>query len=395
MSDRILIFSLAYYPKLVGGAEVAIKEITDRISSENTIFDMITLRFDSALPTEEKIGNVHIHRIGFSKEKPTAKELVRFPMYLLKVWYPIGAYIKARKLIKQYDYTIVWSMMSYMGFPALFIKSSFPKIKFILTLQEGDTIEHITKRLRIRLISFLYRAIFKKADIVQTISHYLALFARNMGYKGTIEVIPNGVDIKHFQNVNTEHVELLKKELGKKEEDIFLITTSRLVEKNAVSDIIIALQYLPVNIRLLVVGTGPLSDELKIKAQRLKLKERVMFLGHIPHEVVPYYLHASDIFIRPSLSEGMGNSFIEAMVTGVPVIATKVGGISDFLKDGETGLYCEVNNPRNIAQKIEKLIKDKESRDVIIKNAKQMVEEKYDWSLITESMKQKVFKIKK
>jgi glycosyltransferase involved in cell wall biosynthesis len=103
---------------------------------------------------------------------------------------------------------------------------------------------------------------------------------------------------------------------------------------------------------------------------------------------MPQYLHISNIFIRPSRSEGLGNSFLEAMAAGIPVIATPVGGIPDFLKDGETGLFCEVDNPRSIAQKVEKLLKDKESREYIVKNARKMVEEKYQWEAIAERMKE-------
>ena len=115
------------------------------------------------------------------------------------------------------------------------------------------------------------------------------------------------------------------------------------------------------------------------------------FAGFIAHEKLPTYLWASDIFVRPSLSEGMGNSFIEAMASGLPVIATPVGGIVDFLRDGETGLFCEVGNPKSIAQKIEKLIKDSESRQYIVENASGMVKDKYDWSLIAKRMKEEVF----
>jgi hypothetical protein len=77
---KILIFSLNYYPRFIGGAEVAIKEITDRISPEEIEFHMITLRFDSALPAVEKIGNVLVYRIGFTKRGATIAELKKFPM---------------------------------------------------------------------------------------------------------------------------------------------------------------------------------------------------------------------------------------------------------------------------------------------------------------------------
>jgi len=113
----------------------------------------------------------------------------------------------------------------------------------------------------------------------------------------------------------------------------------------------------------------------------------VRFLGFIPHAEMPKYLLISDIFIRPSRSEGLGNSFLEAMAAGIPVIATPVGGIPDFLKDGETGLFCEVGNPRSIAQKAEKFMKDRESRDYIVDRARQMVRSRYGWEKISGEMK--------
>jgi glycosyltransferase involved in cell wall biosynthesis len=103
---------------------------------------------------------------------------------------------------------------------------------------------------------------------------------------------------------------------------------------------------------------------------------------------MPPYLQISDIFVRPSLSEGLGNSFLEAMAAGLPVIATPVGGIPDFLKDGETGLFCEVDNPQSIAQKVEKLLKDRESRDYIVRHASEMIREKYQWSMIAKKMQE-------
>jgi glycosyltransferase involved in cell wall biosynthesis len=142
---------------------------------------------------------------------------------------------------------------------------------------------------------------------------------------------------------------------------------------------------------LLIAGIGELEKSLKLKVLEMGLETRVFFLGFIPQNELPVYLSASDIFVRPSLSEGMGNSFIEAMAFGIPIIGTAVGGIVDFLKDGETGLFCEVKNPKSIAQKAEKLIRDKESRDYIIENALKLVKEKYDWKIIAEEMKAKVF----
>lgn len=372
---KILIFSLAYYPKSVGGAEVAIKEITDRISKEEIEFDMVTFHFNKSDPKFERIGNVNVYRVGYFDKYSF------IPLCL----------IKALSLHKKNNYDAIWSMMaSYNSFSALFFKLIKSKVPFILTLQEGDPISHI-KRRALPLYP-LFKMIFTKTDFVQAISHFLADFAYNMGAKSPIEVIPNGVDFKLFSTKKSHtDLEILKRNLGKKIDDIFLITTSRLVLKNATGDTIEALLFLPENIKFIILGTGYQEGELKEKVKKLGLESRVRFLGFVPHEDMPQYLHISDIFIRPALSEGFGISYVESMASGIPVIATRVGGIVDFVEHGETGLFCEVKNPRSIAQKVEKLITDKELYDYIVNNAQSMVKNIYDWDRIASDMKNKVF----
>ncbi|MDO8569612.1 MAG: glycosyltransferase family 4 protein [bacterium] len=359
---RILIFSLAYHP-VEGGAEIAVKEITNRVFDIE--FDMITMRFDEAHLPKEKIGNCTVYRIN-----------------TLKNLYPFRAFFLAKKLHKDKPYDAIWAIMAnWAGFAALFFKYRFPNIKYILTLQEGDSLEYIKKK--VRHIYPLFKKIFTKADKIQAISNFLAKWAKQVGHKEEVEVIPNGVDVEKFVNKN-----VLSSALDKG--GITLITTSRLVEKNAVADIIDALKFLPEKVSLKILGTGTLEQILRSQVINLKLENRVEFLGFIPPQEIPMYLHASDIFVRPSLSEGMGNSFIEAMAAGLPVIGTPVGGIVDFLRDGETGLFCEVNNPKSIAEKVIEYVNNPELTSKIVKNARKMVEEKYDWDLVAKRMKEEI-----
>ncbi|MCR4279572.1 MAG: glycosyltransferase family 4 protein [Candidatus Zambryskibacteria bacterium] len=371
-NKRILIFSLAYYP-VEGGAEIAVKEITNRINDIE--FDMITMRFDDNHAEKEKVGNVNLYRIKANK-----------------ITFPIEAALFARKLHKEKHYDAIWSIMANRaGGAALFFKYTFPEVPFILTLQEGDPIEYM-KRRSLYWINPFFRKIFTNADIVQAISLYLSDYASIMGHKGKVEVIPNGVDYKNFQTEikDSEKMEL-RNRFGFSTTDTLLITTSRLVEKNAVGDIILALKSLPEHYKLLILGVGPQERDLKALAVDALLESRVKFLGHIPSEDVPKYLHASDIFIRPSIAEGFGNSFIEAMAAGLPVIATPVGGIVDFLRDGETGLFCEVKDPENIARQVTKLAGDPDLRQKLINNGRNLAREKYDWDLVAKEMKARVF----
>ncbi len=390
---KILIFSLAYYPKFVGGAEVAIKEITDRISPKQTEFHMVTLRFDSTLPKKEQVGNVLVHRIGFSKENPSASDLKSFPLKLNKMIFQFSAFWYALKLHRKNEYDAIWAMMAHSaGVPAGLFKTFKRNVTYILTLQEGDPIPYIKKKM-LPLYPLFKRA-FTLADVVQSISNYLGTWARNMGFDSSLEIIPNAVNTKHFsKEYSQEELNKLKKELHKKEGDVFLITTSRLVEKNAVDDVIKSLSSLSENIKFLILGEGPNKKELKQLAEKNNVSKRVKFLGNINHNEMPKYLNISDIFIRPSISEGMGNSFLEAMAARLPVIATQEGGIADFLFDPErnpdkkpTGRAVAPKNSDDIARTVRLYLENPLQTAEIVQNAREMVFKEYDWDKIAIDM---------
>jgi glycosyltransferase involved in cell wall biosynthesis len=180
--------------------------------------------------------------------------------------------------------------------------------------------------------------------------------------------------------------------------EVYVITTSRLVTKNAVDDMIRALPLLPENVSFVVLGTGPDEAALKKLATDLHVSERVKWLGQIGHADMPKYLKACDIFIRASRSEGMGNSFVEAMAAELPVVATQEGGIADFLFDEKrnpgvpiTGWAVDKDSPREIAAAIRDIMDRPEKVRAVVKTAKEMVIEKYDWNLIAKDMREKVF----
>lgn len=389
---RVLIFSLAYSP-LWGGAELAVKEITDRIEPERFSFEMITARFDRALPKKERIGNITVHRVGRGKPSPGAEEMVRFPLYLSKVFYPLRAFFKAVSLHRAQRFDALWSVMAYAGFPAVLFKLfRRPSMPFLLTLQEGDSVEVMTGRWRIKLVWPLFRAVFKRATVVQTISSYLAQFAYDQGARAPIEIVPNGVDVSAFTKEHSAAERAaLKEKLSMREGEKYLITTSRLVPKNAIDAVIQALPHLPYNVRFLVLGEGPLRASLEALARTEGVAERVRFLGHVEHSDLPLYLQVCDIFIRPSRSEGMGSSFIEAMAAGIPVIATPVGGIVDIIEDYRTGLFVNVDDPESITEKAAALLKEDTLREELVRNAKAMVVTKYDWKVLVGLMLSRVF----
>lgn len=383
---RILIFSTAYLP-MVGGAELAIKEITDRI--EDTEFDLICGRFKAALPSRERMGKVAVYRVG-----------IGVPL-IDKLLLPFAGAALALRLDQARPYTCFWAMMVTFGSGAAFIANLlhfWRPVPIVLTLQEGDS----ERWLRYRwggLIALSWWLALKRTSVLTVISAYLGNRARSYGYRGPVELVPNGVDAGRFSApVPPEALAAAKKKLGKKEGDVFLVTTSRLVHKNAVDDVLEALPLLPPNVHFIIFGAGPDGAKLKRLTHELGVEERARFLGEVGHAELPKYLKACDIFVRPSRSEGMGNSFIEAMAAGIPVIATQEGGIADFLFDAKrdpgkrsTGFAVDKDSPEQIAGTVKHVLANPEEVRATVENARKLALEKYDWGLIARSMKEKIF----
>lgn len=393
---RVLIFSLAYFPKHVGGAEVAIKEVTDRIPDIE--FHLVCNRFDSTLPKEEKIGTVFVHRIGIATKEPTMADLTKWPLNLNKFLFQFSAAWKALSLHRQYRFDATWAMMAHScGVPAALFKWFHPEVPFVLTLQEGDPIDHIEAKMR--PLWPLFSRAFTSADTVQAISTFLGTWARARGFKGRLEIIPNAVDTARFsQEFPSAAIDRVRDELGKKMGDVYLITTSRLVKKNAVDDVIRALPHLAPNVSFVVLGTGPDEAMLKNLAAALGVSGRVKFVGQRGHAELPKYLKACDIFVRASRSEGMGNSFVEAMAAGLPVIATQEGGLADFIFDRKrnadkpvTGWAVDKDSPAQIAAAVTDIMTHPEQARAVVNTAREMVREKYDWDIVARDMREKVF----
>ena len=391
---RILIFSLTYHP-FIGGAEVAIKEITDRCDTSEFQFDMITLRFDSNLPRLEKVGNITVHRIGWSVAGAKVSDRsLPWQCKIAKLLFPFSAFFKALWLYHERRFDMTWAMMANQaGFAALFFKWMYPHVGYFLELQDGRPLSYMIARQPIlRFLWPLYRLIYLKADKIKCISYFIAEQVRMIGYAGPVEVIPNGVDVAKFSAAIPEtRLTELKARFNKQVGDIFLFTASRLVLSRGVEDVIEALVHLPAHAKFLIAGSGEDREKLGHIARGLGVADRVIFAGHVSHAEIPAYLKISDIFVRPSIIEGFGNAFVEAFAAGIPTIGTPVGGIPDFLTDGVTGLFCEVREPKSIARAVERYFDDLVLRSRIVENAKNLVVDKYDWDLIAHHMREKIF----
>jgi len=384
---RILIFSLAYYPSFVSGAEAAIKEITDRIDPSDVEFHMLTLLFDPQALKEERIGNVQVHRVGFGGA------------YLSKILFVPLAALQARSLDRKLHFHAVWAMMTYMLFPAVLARLLGVRAPRILTLQDGDPYEKVFERWFIRPFAPILDYGFRTTAAIQVISNYLATWPARRGYRGVLEIINNGANPRDLQgSIPAEEIRKLQERLGKQSGEVWLVNTARLVHQKGNDDTIRALQFLPKTIKLLLVGAG--SDEAMLKrlAKELGLQDRVVFTGSVDRSQVTLYRKASDIFVGPSRSEGLGNAFLSAMASRLPVVTTQEGGLADFVFDAKrnpgqpaTAWVVDTDSPEQIAKAVSDIIAHPDAAQSIAMTARALVLEKYDWDAIAKQMRERVF----
>jgi glycosyltransferase involved in cell wall biosynthesis len=368
---RVLIFSLAYYPQ-VGGAEVALKALTDRIPDIE--WHMLTLQFGGS-PPEEKVGNVVVHRLGKNSS------------YLSKILFIPRAALAARALHTRLRFDAQWAMMTYMLLPIVCANLRAP---YVVSLQDGDPFLRVFARPHILPFLPLLRRGFRHATAITALSTYLARWAIRMGYRREVVIVPNGAAVTHFASATPFEIE-------KREGEFWLVTSSRLVVKNAIDDVIRAMVFLPPSVHFLILGVGPEEKKLRVLVERFALSSRVHFQGFVSHNELPGYLKACDAFIRPSRTEGFGASFPEAMAAGLPVVATQEGGIADFLFDEKrnpdkppTGFAVDRDSPEQIANAVKEIMTNPVKVERIHENAFRLVSEKYDWDTIAKQM-QSVF----
>ncbi len=367
---KIIIFSLVYLPEYVGGAEVAMDQITKQSALDEYDFHMITL--GSPFAPTQRVGNIQVHYTGLLGKN-------KFLFFISKCMFPFSSCLEYLRLNKTLKFSAIWSLMANQaGGGAIFSKMFTPKTKFLLTLQEGDSLEHVKSRAR-RAGPF-YKQMFVRADKVQTISHFLKDFAWHMLGKQDpkVEVIPNGVDIELFDRVvSPAEIAKVRAEFGYTNEDKVIVTTSRLTHKNGIDTLIDTVRLLPPKYKLLLIGAGPDEGALRSQVTRLGLDNRVVFAGKKPFENLYLYLKSAQVFVRLSRSEGFGNSFIEAMAARIPVVATNVGGIVDFMQDGENGYLVPSEAPERAKDAIVKACESDQT--LVLQKAYDTVISRYQW----------------
>ena len=170
-----------------------------------------------------------------------------------------------------------------------------------------------------------------------------------------------------------------------------ILCVGRLVKRKGQDKLIKALPEIKdefPNVRLLLVGEGPLRKKLSKLVKKLQLEDNVIFTGRVSYEELPKYFRVGDIFAMPARTrnfglevEGLGIVYLEASATGLPVIVGSSGGAPDALIQGETGYVVDGRNVEEIARQISYLIRDPESAKRLGAKGRDWIESNWSWQL--------------
>mgnify|MGYP001254024940 CR=1 FL=1 len=224
-----------------------------------------------------------------------------------------------------------------------------------------------------RALGWLNRRICRCMDVVIAVSEDIAAKLERAGVdRKKIRVVYNGVG----SEFSPRDRQMARRELGLPESRFIVIFVGLLVPVKGVEFLLEALPLLnDSNVYCVLVGDGVSQSELEAKARDLGIAEQVQFVGRRAASEVPLWISSADVLALPSLSEGRPNVVLEAQACGIPVVATRVGGTPELVRDGQTGLLVEPGSAASMARGLGRLLGDAPFRDSIGRAGRAMVEE--------------------
>jgi glycosyltransferase involved in cell wall biosynthesis len=277
--------------------------------------------------------------------------------------------------------------MPYADYSAL-LYSRKMGVPLVVTYH-ADASETSGSRLRNQLQIFYNRyllpRVLEEADIIITTSEsYMKESHHLEGYQEKIRVIPNGINLEEFQTALTKRE--CRERLGLPLDKVIILFFGNLVPYKGTDILLKAFSKVHNDyddVMLLYVGRGPLKGELQSLSQELGLEDDVVFAGYVDDPDKAIYYQAADIFSLPSVNraEAFGIVNLEAMASGLPIVASRLGGILDLVQEGGNGILFKPEKVEELARALGYLVDNPEERERMGCAGKKMAED-YSWAKI-------------
>lgn len=342
-----------------GGTETHIKALANHLAQKGHDVGILTV-------AGERLGDFHpkiiIHTIGRSwGEAPFSYGSMYDPrLYLYTVLFMVKSLVRLVVLwTKGERYDIISVHFITESKVARVIRSLF-KVPYVFVLEgytdwEGREAKHANLQVALS-------------------QHEVDECYKNYAYKPL--VIPLGIDSRRF-NVAVDRSDIRRKYGDSANR--FVLTVCRLEPRKDIPTLLEAAQIVSgenPEVKFIIVGEGVQERELRKMVNNMNLSKTVIFAGRVSGEELPKYYRACDVFALPTLYEGFGIVYLEAMACGLPIVSTSVGAVPEVV--GDCGILMSPRNAELLAAKILQLLEDNELRQEFVLRGLRRVEQHYD-----------------
>ena len=358
------------YPPLGGGAGNATANIARELTAAGHEVTVLTSAF-RGLPRDEAPDGFRIRRIPALRLHADRCSTLEMAVFM------VSAAIAAPALAGKWCPDAAIAFFGIPSAPAAWTLKLLRKVPYIVSLRGGDVPGFLPRDLALyhRLASPAIRFLWRRAGAVVANSEGLRKLALTAAPEHKVDMIPNGVDTRIFRPAPDA--------AGAADgAPLRLLFAGRLTRQKGVDILIEALKGLSPSLpwRLRIAGDGPEKAALHQQAQEAGVLDRVEFAGWLTREDIPGSYRQADVFVLPSRDEGMPNVILEAMASGLPVVATRIAGNDELVRDGETGLLVAAEDAAGLRRAIKRLAADAALRVRMGQAARASAETNYSWT---------------
>jgi len=321
-----------------------------------------------SVPQKSKIDDINIFYPKYLHLP--GKNLFGLSSYLMA----IGLRFSLGHILKRFKPDIIHAHTLIPDGYAVNLLKKYFKVPVVCTLHGSDINKYPYYNL---ITNKICRNAIKSTDQLITVSKCLENNVKKIAEPKKITTIYNGVDIKIF-NKSSKYNKLLRKKLHIDNGSKIILFIGRIEINKGIIELISAFKKLNrfLKARLLIIGEK--SNEKIVERTLIKNKsdKRIIILKRIENKMIPQYINMSSLLVLPSYHEGLPMVVCEAMSCGKPVIATKVGGILEVLKDNVNGLIVPAKDINALANAMEKIINNKALRIKMGKVARKQIKHK-------------------
>lgn len=331
-----ILMHCVYFPPEVGGLESHVFHLCRALVGKGHHVEVVTSRSRPGVPHHEVMDGVRVWRTWFSGRNAAGWTL-----------HSLGSVPRTRTLARNAD------VIHAQAFPSV--------VPGILARRVGGAplvatyhTSHFLERARRRAWKPVLRRLIRAADHNLAASREIADVAEALAPGMRVEPVTNGVETTLFRPVEP----LLPPREGRR----VLVVPRRLFHKNGVEYLIRALPSIARRVggvEALLIGDGPERERLQALATELEVAERIRFLGNRPHEEMPALLRSGELAVFPSLMEATSVAALECMSCGVPVAASRAGGLPEIV-DAEVGALFEPADPDDLADTVVELLTERD-----------------------------------